>query len=62
MEDAQWKYLLLLKAITEAQIDVAAMQAENQSRQHQGLAQAYGESAFYEVADRLNGVWEVNRP
>ena len=57
-----FQFLLLLKAITDAQIQVAAMQAENEQRKHLGQAMAYTEQDFFNVGNCLDQIWQVNRP
>jgi hypothetical protein len=50
--NAQLVYILA--SIAAEQARVAAMQAENQWRERQGQAPAYGEDAFLIVAGRLD--------
>ena len=58
----EYTSLVLLKAITEAQIEAIGMQAENMQRQAIGASMAYTEESFCEVRNRLNAVWEDCRP
>ena len=56
-----WRYVVLLKAIADAQIEAAGMTAENEQRKHLGQAMAYTDQNFFNVKDRLNAIWEANR-
>jgi hypothetical protein len=51
-------YLSCLKAITDAQIAIAGMQAENKYRELCGLQIAYTEEAFVNVQKGLDMWWE----
>jgi hypothetical protein len=55
-------YLVLLKAIIEAQIEAMGMMAENKVRELNGLQVAHDEQSFCDIRDRLNAIWEANRP
>lgn len=57
-----WNILVLFKAIVDAQIEAMGMQAENAVRAHRNEAPAYDDQAFFNVKDRLDAIWEVNRP
>lgn len=63
MEDwQQINILICQKAIVEAQIEAMGMAAENVQRANLGQSVAYDEKAFQGIIDRLNAVWEANRP
>lgn len=46
--------IYLLSQITCAQIEMNAMMAENQQRQHLGQAMAYTEEAFIELIEKYD--------
>lgn len=57
----KWNYVVILKAIAEAQIEAAGMTAENMQRQAIGASMAYTYDNFAQVVDRLNAIFEAYR-
>ncbi len=54
-------YVVILKAIAEAQIEAAGMVAENMQRQACGNSMAYVFDDFANVIGRMNAVFEAIR-